>query len=43
MCYDSFGNVTLLFGGLAEGMSDLGDTWVFEETAVGGEWTEITP
>jgi N-acetylneuraminic acid mutarotase len=43
MTYDSIRNVTILFGGLEEDMSDLRDTWVFEETDTGGEWTEITP
>ena len=41
--YDPVNEVVVLFGGLGEGGTDLGDTWVFRETETGGGWVNISP
>jgi hypothetical protein len=41
MAYDSVRDVVVLFGGLAEGFTQLRDTWVLGRTDEGGEWTPI--
>jgi hypothetical protein len=43
MTYDSTNNVPILFGGLGEDVTDLQDTWIFDETDTGEEWIEIRP
>ena len=43
MTYDSSNQVVILFGGLLEDMTDMGDTWILSESGTSGDWREVEP
>lgn len=43
MTYDSANQVAILFGGLEEEMTEMGDTWILSETGGNREWREVVP
>jgi len=43
MVYDSSSQTVILFGGLLEDMTAMGDTWILPESGTSGEWAEVMP
>jgi hypothetical protein len=43
MTYDSTNQMAILYGGLREDMTDMGDTWVLSVWGTNGEWREVEP
>ena len=41
--YDSANQLAILFGGLEEDMTDMGDTWVLSVSGTNGEWQKVEP
>lgn len=41
--YDSTNQLAILFGGLEEDMTDMGDTWVLSVSGTNGEWQKVEP